>query len=46
MFFVIAGGLDNEFKDQARCAFGNSSAEFIVAAGDHEEAYIRMWSML
>jgi hypothetical protein len=42
-FFVIAGRLDNEFKDQARCAFGNSSAEYIVAAGDHEETYIRMW---
>ena len=43
VFFVIAGGLDNEFKDQARCAFGNSSAEYIVAAGDHAETYIRMW---
>ena len=42
-FFVIAGGLDNEFKDQARCAFGNFYAEYIVTAGDHEEAYIRMW---
>ena len=30
-------------SDQARCAFGNSSAEYIVAAGDHEESDTRMW---
>lgn len=42
-FFVTAGGFDNEFKGQARCAFGNFSAEYIVAAGDHEEADTRMW---
>lgn len=32
-----------KFKYQARCAFGNSSAEYIVAAGDHEEADTIMW---
>jgi hypothetical protein len=36
-FFVTAGGFDNEFKGQARCAFGNSSAKYIVANEDHEE---------
>ena len=40
MCFVTA---DDKFKDEARCTFGNSSAEYIVVAGDHAEADTRMW---
>ena len=41
--FITAGGFDDEFRDQARCAFNNSTAEYIGTSGDHEEADTRVW---
>jgi hypothetical protein len=41
--FITAGGFDDEFSDQARCAFNNSTAEYIGTSGDHEEADTRVW---
>jgi len=41
--FITAGGFDDEFRDQARCAFNNATAEYIAASGDHEEADTRAW---
>ena len=41
--FITAGGFNDEFKDQARVAFNNSTAEYIAASGDHEEADTRVW---
>jgi hypothetical protein len=41
--FITAGGFDDEFRDQARCAFNNVTAEYIAASGDHEEADTRAW---
>ncbi|CAC5392076.1 unnamed protein product [Mytilus coruscus] len=41
--FITAGGFDNQFKDQARFAIANTSIEYMIASGDHEEADTRVW---
>ncbi|CAC5398301.1 unnamed protein product [Mytilus coruscus] len=42
--FITAGGFDNQFKDQARLAIANTSIEYMIASGDHEEADTRVAS--
>ena len=42
-FFITAGGFDNQYRDQARCAVDGSSAEYVNATAAHEEADTRVW---